>query len=179
MNPTPGNAARVELAPYSMAWPARFEAECVLLQQAFAGAGVVIEHVGSTAVPGLAAKPIVDILLGASELAHIEARIPALQALGYAYVARLEALLPERRFFAKPAAHPRSVHLHAVVHGSSFWKDHLAFRDALRARPALAREYHGLKLELAARWGDDRQRYTEAKAPFIEQVLREFGASPI
>ncbi|CAG1011366.1 Dephospho-CoA kinase [Burkholderiales bacterium] len=179
MNPTPDDAARIELAPYAIAWPARFKAEHILLRRAFAGAGVVIEHVGSTAVPGLAAKPIVDILLGAPELALIEARIPALEALGYTYVAKHEAVLPERRFFAKPAARPRSVHLHAVVYGSPFWKNHLAFRDALRAHPALAQEYHRLKLDLAARFGEDRERYTEAKAPFIERVLRAIGASSI
>ncbi len=179
MNPAPGKAARVELAPYSPAWPARFEAECDLLYRVFTGARVAIEHVGSTAVPGLAAKPIVDILLGATDLAAIEERIPALQALGYCYVAKLEAVLPERRFFAKPAAHPRSIHLHAVVFASPFWKNHLAFRDALRTHPALAQEYHRLKLDLAARFGEDRERYTEAKAPFIERVLRAFGATSI
>ncbi len=157
------------------AWPAQFEALRDGLLAAFAPASVVIEHVGSTAVRGLAAKPVIDMMLGAASLAAIEARIPALAAAGYEYVARHEATLPERRYFTRPAGTLPAVHLHAVVADGTFWRRHLAFRDALRADPALAARYGRLKRELADRFAHDRAAYTAAKAPFIAAVLADAG----
>jgi len=168
----------VVLVPYSPAWPMRFEAERARLAEVFASAGVVIEHVGSTAVPGLAAKPIIDILLGAPDLASIEANRTRLETLGYAYVPEHEDLLPDRRYFVKPVAHPREVHLHAVVFDSPFWNTHLAFRDALRAHPEWALAYETLKRELAQRHREDRVAYTEGKALFIARVLSDWAAKP-
>ena len=162
----------IELAAYSPEWPQRFAAEQSALAAIFLAPTFRIEHIGSTSVPGLAAKPIVDILLGAPALAQIEARIPAIEAIGYRYRPELETVLPLRRYLVKPTDWPRNVHLHAVELESTFWVEHLLFRDALRALPALAAEYGALKHELASRHRDNRGAYTDAKAPFIRSVIK-------
>ena len=174
--PEPGSAAvkRVVIVPYDDAWPERFEAERRVLSAVFAGTDVRIEHVGSTAVPGLAAKPIVDIMIGVSNLAEIEQRIAALEAGGYRYVPEYEAQLPERRYLRKPRLGPGVFHLHGVVTGSAFWVRQLVFRDYLRAHPESAAAYEALKRELASRL--DRTAYTDAKGPFIEGILAAAGS---
>jgi len=163
--------APVKLVPYSSQWPSLFEAERVALVSVFPTSAFRIEHIGSTAVVGLGAKPIIDVLIGANSLAEIEARIPAAEALGYQYMPEHEAVLPRRRFFAKPVIRPRLFHVHAVAMDSSFFAEHLRFRDTLRADPRLAAEYFSLNVELAARFGDDREGYTDAKSSFIESVV--------
>ena len=162
----------VEIVSYRADWPRVFEAERTALAGIFPPSAFRIEHVGSTAVPGISAKPIIDILVGAGSLAEIEARIPAMEALGYQYVPEHEAVLPQRRFLGKPKVHPRRFHVHAVEIDNRFWAEHLLFRDALRADRGLAADYSALKIELAARFGDDREAYTDAKAPFIRAVLQ-------
>jgi len=161
----------VEIVAYSPEWPRRFAAERDSLARVFPPDAFTIDHVGSTAVPGLGAKPIVDILIGAPTLAEIEARIPALERLDYRYAPEHETLLPERRYFAKPAHHPRLFHVHAVRADSRFHREHLAFRDALRADAAVAGQYLTLKRALAAHHGRDREGYTDAKAAFIRNVI--------
>ena len=167
----------LEIVAYDRAWPVRFEAERARVLALFEPGAAVLEHVGSTAVPGLGAKPIVDMLLGVRRLAEVEARIPALEALGWEYVPRHEEWFPQRRFFALPRPPPRSHHLHAVEIGCAFWRDHLLFRDLLRARPETAAAYERLKRELARKHADDREAYTEAKAPFIQAVLERARAA--
>ncbi|APV50034.1 hypothetical protein BWI17_10270 [Betaproteobacteria bacterium GR16-43] len=156
----------VVIEPYREAWPAAFEQERTRLAAAFAPVDVSIEHIGSTAVPGLGAKPIVDILVGAGSLPAIESRIPALQAMGYRYFPEHEAALPMRRYLDRDG-----FHVHAVEQGSAFWNDHLAFRDALRADARLRDEYHLLKRRLAAKFGADRAGYTDAKAAYIRTLV--------
>ncbi|MEO8674254.1 MAG: GrpB family protein [Casimicrobiaceae bacterium] len=162
----------VEIASYCPDWPRTFEAERIALAEIFPQSAFRIEHVGSTAVRELPAKPIVDILIGAGSLAEIEARIREMEAHGYRYVPEYEAVLPQRRYFTKPKDPPRRFHVHAVEIDSRFWAEHLLFRDALRADRALAAEYGALKIALATRFGDDREAYTDAKTPFIQAVLR-------
>jgi GrpB-like predicted nucleotidyltransferase (UPF0157 family) len=165
------SAGLVVIAPYSPEWPKKFASEKKELLSAFLPDHVNVEHVGSTAVPGLGAKPIVDIMLGATSLTVIERRIEDLAAIGYRYVPEFESVLPQRRYFVKPAIGPANFHLHAVETGSPFWVDDLAFRDSLRNDAALARAYLALKQQLAARFGDDPDGYTVAKASFIRGVL--------
>lgn len=162
---------RVVLVEYSAEWPKRFEPERRLLVDAFDCVAVEVEHIGSTAVPGLAAKPIVDILLGAPSLAAIEARIESLAAIGYHYVPEHERVLPQRRYFVKPGRGAAAFHLHAVDRSDAFWTDHVAFRDMLRGDARLAARYEALKRELAARFAHDRAAYTDAKSPFIRSTL--------
>jgi GrpB-like predicted nucleotidyltransferase (UPF0157 family) len=167
----------IEICPYSSKWPEWFATERELLEVVFSSADVQIEHIGSTAVPGLGAKPIIDILLGAPSLSLIKARIPSLVALDYQYMPEHETIFPNRRFFAKPKIRPRRYHLHAVELYSDFWYEHLAFRDALRSDPKLACEYENLKRELALRCGYDREAYTDGKDPFVHPVLERIFAS--
>jgi GrpB-like predicted nucleotidyltransferase (UPF0157 family) len=162
----------VELSPYSPLWPAVFDLERERLAALFAGEDVAIEHIGSTAVPGLGAKPIIDVMLGVSDLAAVEARIAALAAEGYRYVKEFEMAIPDRRYFDKPEGNPGRFHLHAVVKGSPFWVRHLAFRDALRADPALAERYWKMKQRMAARHPLDRSAYAEGKTDFIRGVVQ-------
>jgi GrpB-like predicted nucleotidyltransferase (UPF0157 family) len=170
--------APVKLVSYSSHWPCLFEAERAVLVLAFPASEYRIEHIGSTSVPGLGAKPIIDVLIGASSLAEIDARIPFVEMLGYQYMPEHEVTFPQRRFFAKPLVRPRSFHLHAVAMDSPFFAEHLRFRDALRADPQLAGDYFALKVELAARFGDDREGYTDAKGPFIQAVLDRATSRP-
>ena len=160
----------VLLTPYSPLWPAVFDLERRRLLEIFNGA-VAIEHIGSTAVPGLGAKPIIDVMLGTPDIALVVGRIPALEEEGYRYVREFEKSMPERRYFTKLDRPPGKFHLHAVTLDSPFWARHIAFRDALRADEALARKYWRLKQHLAARHRDDRAAYAEAKGDFIRSAL--------
>jgi GrpB-like predicted nucleotidyltransferase (UPF0157 family) len=161
----------VRIESYDPSWPARFDAESVLLKQAI-GAYVTggIHHVGSTSVPGLAAKPVIDILVGVEDLPSSRATIEKLVPLGYQYA---PYRADEMYWFCKPDATHRTHHLHLVPTGSRRYRAELAFRDALRGRPDLADEYEKLKRSLAREFERDREGYTQAKAAFIERVLRE------
>jgi GrpB-like predicted nucleotidyltransferase (UPF0157 family) len=166
----------VVVVDYDAAWPARFEDEKTRIAAALRDLSdgiVAIEHVGSTAVNGLAAKPIIDIMLGVRDLSIGERCIHPLEAIGYDY--RGEAGIPGRLFFRK--GQPRSHHLHMVRHGSEFWERHILFRELLRRRPDLAAEYGALKKKLAIKYRTQRLEYTDAKTPFIEQALAEIGKS--
>lgn len=162
----------VVLMPYQPAWPGRFARLRTVLIGVFGDVDVDVQHIGSTAVPGLTAKPVIDVLLGTPSLADIEAVVPMLALHDYRYVSRYEADLPMRRYFVRDAdtSTPR-VHVHGVVRGSPLWREHLAFRDALRNDPALAARYQALKQALAARFAHDKAGYTAAKAPFIRAVI--------
>jgi GrpB-like predicted nucleotidyltransferase (UPF0157 family) len=162
----------VTIVPYSNDWPLQFAPVRANLLAAFADVTIQVEHIGSTSVPGLAAKPIIDVLLGAGSLTDIESRTEALELIGYQYISKYEKELPMRRYFFKPEAHSSlRVNLHAVVLSSPFWHEHIAFRDALRSDRSLVAEYCSLKTELAARFPHDRPSYTAAKAPFIQSTL--------
>lgn len=138
---------------------------------AFDKPSIAIEHIGSTAVPGLCAKPVIDVLVGAASLASIEAAIPRLEQQGFDYVSKYEAELPMRRYFVKREGELPRVHVHGVCTGSTLWNDHLGFRDALRGDPKLREAYALLKQELACTHAGDKSAYTAAKAPFIQAVL--------
>ncbi len=159
----------VFVVDYDPTWPERYEAERARIAEALRHIGVAIEHVGSTAVPGLAAKPISDIMVGVRELADGERCIEPLEAVGYEY--RGEAGIPGRLFFRK--GDPRSHHLHLVKQRSEFWERHILFRDLLRKRPDIAAQYAALKRELAVKYRTERHQYTEAKTPFIEAALTQ------
>lgn len=159
----------VVIADYSNEWPIFFKAEYTRLISIFPRC--IIEHIGSTAVPGLAAKPIIDIMLGASSLTEIEDCIQQLALLGYEYFPHHERILPHRRFFSKAASDFPACHIHGVVKDTPFWLNHLAFRNALRANAELVAQYAQLKQRLATEFREDRAAYTDAKAPFIQSVL--------
>lgn len=159
------------IVDYDPKWPGLFKEEERRLLGAFSSDQVDVQHIGSTAVDGLGAKPILDLLAGVPELKVAERRIADLAALGYEYVAKYESTLPERRYFRKTG-----FHLHCVVKESRFWCDHLLFRDYLRKHPATARSYLTLKRRLARQFQRDHQGYTDAKSRFIEEVLLQAKA---
>lgn len=161
----------VQLASPSPLWPEAFSALAGALAPVFAGTDTRIEHIGSTAVPGLVAKPVLDVLVGVPALDIVESRRGALEALGFRYRPEYEDVLPQRRYFTREPGPGLRVHLHAVVTGSPLWAGHLAFRDALRGDDALRDAYAAMKQSLAVRFAHDKAAYTEAKAPFIAQVL--------
>lgn len=157
-------------------WPRRFEVERERIARAIGEWITAMEHVGSTAVPGLAAKPIVDIMVGIGDLADAVHCIGPLEGLGYEYVSEYEDEMPFRRYFRKDDDEgSRVVHLHMVEPSHRFWQRHLAFRDWLRTHPEDARAYGELKRELAERYRDDRPAYTEAKTEFIREIERRAG----
>ena len=168
----------VVLLDYQASWPLQFSRAAAELASAFGADPVGIEHIGSTAVPGLCAKPVLDIMLGVPALVAITCRTRDLEALGYRYRPAYEAELPERRYFVRPEGGLARIHLHGLVQGGSLWLKHLAFRDALRHGPELSQAYAALKTRLAAQHCDDKAAYTQAKAPFIEGVLAGAGMSP-
>jgi GrpB-like predicted nucleotidyltransferase (UPF0157 family) len=130
-----------------------------------------VEHIGSTAVPGLLAKPVVDLQVSVPDVDDEGTYRAALESLGFV----LRAREPGHRFFRPPAGQPRIVHVHVCQKGSDWERDHLLFRDQLRARPDLAARYAELKRRLAREKGTDRIGYTEGKAEFIRDVLRSAG----
>jgi GrpB-like predicted nucleotidyltransferase (UPF0157 family) len=163
------------LVDYSEQWPLDFERERKRLADVFRGVEVEIAHVGSTAVPGLCAKPIIDICVGVSALSEAEERIASMEGLGYQYVPQFEVEIPDRRYFRRPAAKPRSHHVHACHLNGVIWTRHLAFRDWLRSHSADRDAYAALKRELHTRHMHDRPAYTEAKGPFIQAILERAG----
>jgi GrpB-like predicted nucleotidyltransferase (UPF0157 family) len=172
-----GSHARAEepirLVAYDQAWPARFEAERALLEKAI-GEWIAggIHHIGSTAVPGLEAKPVIDIMAGVADLESSRTCFEPLSRLDYVYFPYLPE---ERHWFCKPDPLARTHHLHLVPAGSPRFRAHLAFRDRLRAEPRLAREYAALKRELAARFEHDREAYTSGKDDFVRRALAGAG----
>ena len=164
----------VRLTPYDPAWPDAFERERVALEAAI-GPWVVdgIHHVGSTAVPGLEAKPIVDILAGVEDLDSSRECFGPLAALEYLYAPYRS---DEMHWFCKPHPERRTHHLHLVPASSRRYIEELAFRDLLRAEPEVAGAYAALKRELAQRFRDDREAYTDAKTGFIREALAGPGS---
>ena len=174
---------------YDPEWPHRFEAERARILEALQGLDVTVEHVGSTSVPGLAAKPIIDIMI---MVANAQEQIRAITPLVHLdYICRGEAEIPGRIFFRKgeprarsrepdaPAepmsterdlARPRTFHLHLYSRGHPEIERHLLFRDYLRMHPEAAHEYEQLKRALAEKYRNDRAAYTEAKTEFIRAV---------
>jgi GrpB-like predicted nucleotidyltransferase (UPF0157 family) len=165
----------IRLASSDPEWPARFELERAALERRIEGWIVGgVHHVGSTAVAGLAAKPIIDILVGVRDLETSRACFEPLADLGYLYAPYLPE---EMHWFCKPDPARRTHHLHLVPAGSPRYRDELAFRDLLRADRQVADEYATLKRELAGRHRDDREAYTEAKGAFIRAALEKVDAS--
>lgn len=169
-------AEPVEIVPYDRAWPVRFAEEAAHLRAVLPPSLVGrIEHIGSTAVPGLAAKPIVDMILEVPDLACVRPEItPILESSGYDFFWRQGKLggPPAYAWFVKrDASGRRTHHIHLLPPDSPYW-DRLVFRDFLRTHPAAARAYGGLKRRAAAKHRYDRAAYAAAKSRFIRGALR-------
>ncbi len=165
----------VALQCHDPAWFSAFDAERDRLRSMFPGKFIDIEHIGSTAVPGLLAKPIIDILAGVASMAAAEELAGPLCGSGYTTSAEFNATLPDSRWFMRWSNGRRTHHLHVTVHGSDFWTHRLRFRDALRGDPILAAQYEKLKSTLAITHRADREAYTHAKAEFIRAAIEHRG----
>lgn len=158
----------VKLEPYTKQWGRLFIEEAARIRRTVAEIDAVIEHVGSTSINGIAAKPIIDIAVGLKNLGDGEKCVAPLENIGYEY--RGEHGIAGRFYFVK--GEPRTHHLHMVLTDSDFWRGHLLFRDYLRENPAAAKDYENLKLELARQYVNDRDAYQRGKSDFIENILR-------
>lgn len=165
----------VALHAFDPAWADAFLQERDRLHDLALAVFVQIEHIGSTAVPGLVAKPIIDILAGVRTLAHVDALVDRLCEHGYTTSKEFNATLADRRWLMRWRNGHRTHHLHIVVHDGAPWRDRLGFRDALRRDPTLAGRYAELKQALAKQHENDREAYTEAKSAFVRAVV-ERGA---
>ena len=152
-------APRAEWAADGARWRAAI-AEAV-------AAAVRIEHIGSTAIPNLPAKPVIDLQLSVPDIEDETSYRPALESLGLV----LRQRAPDHRFFRPPAGAPRTVHVHVCAAGSRWEHDHVRFRDLLRERPDLAAEYGRLKIDLAQRFPHDRAAYNSGKSAFIASAV--------
>jgi GrpB-like predicted nucleotidyltransferase (UPF0157 family) len=163
----------IRLAPYDPEWPRIFKHEYMRLVPVLARFGLRgIEHVGSTSIPGMMAKPVVDIVAGADGISAIPGPQAALWAsLQYEWGHGDDRPDDWLYFIKREADGTRLVHLHVVPFGGTFWNEIIAFRDALRTDRGLARQYEALKVQLAAEYADDRLRYLEGKAQFVRSVL--------
>ncbi|HVG35236.1 MAG TPA: GrpB family protein [Pyrinomonadaceae bacterium] len=160
------------IADYDPRWPMLYAQERELILSLMAQDLAAIEHIGSTAVPGLGAKPIIDIMAAVRSLRDAERCIEPLARIGYEYVPEFEDVMPERRYFRKSAGRTRTHHLHMVELSSDFWRRHLLFRNFLRAHPSTAHQYYCLKKELARKFRTKREAYTDAKTSFIEDIVK-------
>ena len=166
----------IRLVAYDPQWPSRYETEAAAIRAAFGNLARRIDHVGSTSVPGLEAKPVIDIQVSVASLETLEPFTPIMQARGYVHLRdpdpAFERVYP---FFHKPHDWPHSHHVHLCESGSEWEWRHLAFRDHLRTHPTAREEYVALKRRLAALHGGanrgERQAYADAKSEFVQRIL--------
>lgn len=187
---------KVKIVPYNPEWKTKFEEEKSLLSELLKEFNPVIEHIGSTAIEGLGAKPIVDIQVGMREHEDLNLMIDTMISAGYVYYKKYEDVLPDRRYFVKAAniqndilpkilytyddkfdrkEHPHLFHIHVVELNSDWWQRHIAFRDYLRNNNETRDEYYKLKVELARKEWDDKNDYTDAKTEFVKSIERLAG----
>jgi len=171
--------ADIVVVPSRAEWADRFDELFKRLSSTLPDAR--IEHVGSTSVAGMAAKPIIDVMVSVADIEDEDSYRPAIEELGVVLFTRDN----EHRFFCAPLPEPRTLHVHVCAHGGTFEREHLLFRDYLRTHDEDARRYEALKLSAAERWADDRFGYTYAKNALIVDILgraetwaRHHGWSP-
>lgn len=158
---------KVVLAEPHADWPALFAAEAARLRSALGEQVLGLEHYGSTAIPGIKAKPVIDLLVGLDRLETAAGCAPAMLALGYEDAGT--DVVPDHHIFGLGEARTHIVHM--VAFEGQAWRECLAFRDALRADPALARAYEALKVDLGAQFADDRAAYTDGKGAFVTEIV--------
>jgi len=167
------DTGQVIIVDYNPQWPQMYEDEREHIQNAIGPYLVDIQHVGSTSITGLSAKPIIDILPVIRDISLVSQCISLLVALDYAYFG--ENGIPGRHYFRKPAditSQPQTFHLHVLEKGHDQWAMMLLFRDYLRMHPEAAQHYDTLKRKLAAHYGSDRVGYTDAKEAFVKSIIR-------
>lgn len=170
----PDREEPISLVPYDASWAKRFEEErarlALVLEPWLQGP---IEHIGSTAIPGVKAKPVIDIMAAVRDLGTSVAARDALASLQYVYFPYRPDVM---HWFCKPSPARRTHHLHLVPMRSPLWTERLLFRDYLRSSKAAAEEYVALKVKLAAKYEFDREAYTNAKTDFVRSILEHASA---
>lgn len=169
------HSGMVKLVAHHPRWAEYFRKEKQLLFKMLGEKVLDIRHIGSTSIPGIPAKPVLDILAGVKMLADVEAFAQDLNRIGYQD--KGDGGVPGRRYFVKGTEAKRTHHLNFCELNSFFWRSHLAFRDYLEQHPEIAKEYSVLKRELADRFPNDRGAYTAGKEEFVRSVLVRSGAS--
>ncbi len=158
----------VRLVEYDARWPALFAAERERILDQHGALALRLEHVGGTSIPGMCAKPILDIAAGRPRDASIEDCVAALERAGYEH--RGERGVAGRQFFCR--GQPRAYHVHLVEEGGPLWREYVAFRDYLRADAEAARDFADVKRVLAERFSRDREAYVDAKSSHVREILR-------
>ena len=161
----------VKLVPHNTEWARLFVEEKARLNAALGDKALDIQHMGSTSVPGLVAKPILDIAVAVADLPTVTECVPLLEALGYTYFG--DRYEKGDYFFAKGSEQSRTHYIHMAEHFSSEWATMLRFRDYLIANPAARQKYSDLKCRLYQQYTSDRKAYTDGKEAFIQSLLRE------
>ncbi len=181
---------KIHVIAYDAQWAVLFESESRRLTKLWPDKTLSIEHIGSTAVPGLAAKPVVDILIGTDDMIELQAMVSKLTDADYRYIPEYEKYIPERRFFIRPknnveeksinwnpdyGARDHLFHIHAAARTSPFWGRHITFRDVLRRDKALRDAYADLKYKLSENVPEDKNTYAQGKFEFIQAVGKKLG----
>lgn len=160
----------VKIVPYFPEWKNLFENEKRALRGHLGHLAVDIQHIGSTAIPGLAAKPIIDLAVGVAQIADAEKCIMPLEEMGFSYVGEV---FNGDHFFTKGSEEDITHHLHIVEFNGDHWRNYLSFRDYLRGNQQALHEYGNLKAELATKFPDCRESYTESKSAFIKEIIQK------
>lgn len=161
---------KIIIEPYNPKWKIEFEKECRLLMNSIKEPDIKIEHIGSTSVKGLDAKPIIDIMIGLKDFNTADNHISTIESLGYNYIPKYEDVMPHRRFFTKESNGKRTHHIHMVGLETEFWNRHLRFRDHLRNNNEDRNKYMELKMDLVKREWANGNEYADAKSEFIKEI---------
>ena len=163
---------KIYMVPHDPNWRQEFEREAAQITAVLGGGVITVHHIGSTAIPGIYAKPVLDMLLVVHDHAALDEKQAQMEALGYE--ARGEFGIPGRRYFRRNnALGDRTHQVHAFEQGSPQIDRHLAFRDYMIAHPEAAQKYSGLKRELAAKHPNDMEAYMDGKDEFIQEIDRQ------
>ncbi|WP_136604848.1 GrpB family protein [Paenibacillus dokdonensis] len=163
---------QVIVSEYDPQWATEFVLEKAKIMNALGELLLGIEHIGSTSVPGLGAKPIIDIMVGINELNDLnQTHITDLARIGYQFINH--ANFPDRRFFRRGEWRAGTHHLHVYQYKGDNWNENLLFRNYLVNHPEALNEYIKLKKDLEKRYKNDRAKYTEAKGPFIRKIIEQ------
>lgn len=166
----------VKLVPHNSKWAKLFAEEKHLLKKTFGDTILAVEHIGSTAIPGLPAKPIIDINVGVESLGVARSMKEQFEKLGYEHrpfvPGKTKDDLKWQELYVKGPEAKRTHHVHVTVLGNNYWKNDLLFRDFLRKNPERSKQYTELKETLAQKYADDRGTYTKNKEQFINETLR-------
>lgn len=160
---------KIVIEDYKPCWKELFIKEKELLLEILSEVAD-IEHIGSTSVENLGAKPVIDIMVGVKDFSNVEKHIRELEESGYKYIPKFDYIMPFRCFLAKEKDELRTHHIHMVVKDSEFWFEHILFRDYLRKNEEARESYYNLKKELSLRDWKDRNDYADVKADFIREI---------